>query len=63
MEESINSSVITQNDESQHGGKKKTKHAKLSEKKEHFLPHDTYIYGYCLSVCEAGRRGRENSKR
>ena len=62
MEENINSSVITQNGEYQQGSKKKTKHTKFSDKKN-ILPHDTYIYGYCLSVCEAGRSGREDSKR
>ena len=38
LREDATSSVINQKCESQKGGDKKTKHAKFSEKNEHFLP-------------------------
>ena len=37
---------IQQKDKSQNGCYKKTKYAKISKKKEHFLPSDTYMHVY-----------------
>ena len=42
-------SVIRQKRESQNGCFKKAKHAKISDRKTHFLPPDTHAY-----VCVSG---------
>ena len=40
----LNSTVLWQEDKSQNGCFKKTKHNKFSEKNKHFLPPNTHMY-------------------